>query len=76
MVFLYIAGLCVLVAWFVLKLDKRYRNKNFKETVKSEDLKAYLNMPHQKAHFDQDLNQIQQKKDLSRKLLDEFNSND
>jgi hypothetical protein len=68
--FLILASLGMVV--WLWRRDRRYARKDLKE-VAGEDLKAYLNLPHEKARFSGELEARAQKTRPSRDLLREMN---
>jgi hypothetical protein len=66
----------ITITAFILKKDKIFRQKKIKDVIEDEEMKALLNLPHKSASFDKELKILSQKRDVSRQILEEINSNE
>ena len=62
----------VLLIW-QFQRAKKFEAKDLKDVITKTDVKAFLNIPHEKAHFAEDLEQTRASSKPSRSILDEFN---
>ena len=72
----FIISVAVLIPFFLLKRDKTFEKKPTREVIQKEELKAYLNLPHQDAHFDNTLTKSRTTTKPSQSILRDFNPND
>ncbi len=62
----------VLLIW-QFQRAKKFEAKDLKDVITKPDVKAFLNIPHDKAHFAEDLEQTRDSAKPSRSILNEFN---
>lgn len=63
----------VLMIW-QFKRAKNFESKDLKEVITKPEVKAFLNIPNETAHFAEDLEQTRESTKPSRQVLNEFNS--
>lgn len=76
MILIYLSLALALISFFLFKRDKKYLTKDIKD-IADDDLKKFLNLPHQEACFSQKLKgssiQQERKNELSKQILQEMN---